>query len=84
MPAKLPLPRGWKRRVRSSVLHILAVGQHAATCSIRRRRDLRLLGMAPGPAGLVKDEWFPGAYRWGCRLRVPVANQGVPQSLPNW
>ena len=23
MPPKLPLPRGWKRRVRSSVLHIL-------------------------------------------------------------
>ena len=28
MPAKLPLPRGRKRRVRSSVLHILAVGHH--------------------------------------------------------
>ena len=22
MPPKLPLPRGWKRRVRSSVLHV--------------------------------------------------------------
>ena len=26
MAPKLPLPRGWKRRVRSSVLHILALG----------------------------------------------------------
>ncbi len=25
MPPKLPLPRGWKRRVRSSVVHILAL-----------------------------------------------------------
>ena len=25
MPPKLPLPRGWKRRVRSSVLRILAL-----------------------------------------------------------
>ncbi len=37
MHRKIPLPRGWKRRVRSSVLHILAVGHHAATCPIRRR-----------------------------------------------
>ncbi len=28
MPPKLPLPRGWKRRVRSSVLHILALGHY--------------------------------------------------------
>ncbi len=26
MAYKLPLPRGWKRRVRSSVIHILALG----------------------------------------------------------
>ena len=26
MHHKIPLPRGWKRRVRSSVLHILALG----------------------------------------------------------
>jgi hypothetical protein len=25
---KIPLPRGWKRRVHSAVLHILAPGHH--------------------------------------------------------
>ncbi len=28
MAPKLPLPRGWKRRVRSSVLHILALSHY--------------------------------------------------------
>ena len=28
MPPKLPLPRGWKRRIRSFVLHVLALGHH--------------------------------------------------------
>ncbi len=31
MPPKLPLPRGWKRRVRSSVLHILALSHYTFT-----------------------------------------------------
>jgi len=30
MPPKLPLPRGWKRRVQSSVLHILALSQYTS------------------------------------------------------
>ncbi len=29
MVYKLPLPRGWKHRVRSSVLHILALEYHS-------------------------------------------------------
>ena len=29
MSPKLPLPRGWKRRVRSAVLHILALGHYS-------------------------------------------------------
>ncbi len=29
MPPKLPLPRGWKHRVRSSVLHILALSHYS-------------------------------------------------------
>ena len=28
MPPKLPLPRGWKRRVRSSVLHMLVLSHY--------------------------------------------------------
>ncbi len=39
MAPKLPLPRGWKRRVRSSVLHILAVGHY----SVRPGQDSHLL-----------------------------------------
>ena len=31
MPLKLPLPHGWKRRVRSSVLHILDLGHYSFT-----------------------------------------------------
>ncbi len=34
MPPKLPLPRGWKRRVRSSVLHILALGLPDSTVNV--------------------------------------------------
>ncbi len=36
MTAKLPLPRGWKRRVRSSVLHILALGHYGFTVLLAR------------------------------------------------
>ncbi len=31
MTPKLPLPRGWKRHVRSSVLHILALSHYTFT-----------------------------------------------------
>ena len=31
MAPKLPLPRGWKHRVRSSVLHILALSHYTFT-----------------------------------------------------
>ncbi len=33
MNHKIPLPRGWKRRVRSSVLHILALSHYTCTSS---------------------------------------------------
>ena len=33
---KLPLPRGWKRRVRSSVLHILALSHYTYTSLLAR------------------------------------------------
>jgi len=36
MPPKLPLPRGWKRRVRSSVLHILALSHYTFTVLLAR------------------------------------------------
>ncbi len=36
MAPKLPLPRGWKRRVRSSVLHILALSHYTFTAMLAR------------------------------------------------
>ena len=36
MPPKLPLPRSWKRRVRSSVLHILALSHYTCTALLAR------------------------------------------------
>ena len=36
MPPKLPLPRGWKCRVRSSALHILALSHYIFTALLAR------------------------------------------------
>ena len=36
MHRKMPLPRGWKRRVRSSVLHILALSHYTFTALLAR------------------------------------------------
>ncbi len=41
MPPKLPLPRGWKRRVRSSVLHILALSHYTFTAMPARAANQR-------------------------------------------
>ncbi len=47
MHHKIPLPRGWKRRVRSSVLHILALSHYTFTALLAkaaqsRNRQVRL------------------------------------------
>ncbi len=47
MPPKLPLPRGWKHRVRSSVLHILALSHYTFTvllarAALSKNRQVRL------------------------------------------
>ncbi len=47
MAPKLPLPRGWKRRVRSSVLHILALSHYTLTAllakaALSKNRQVRL------------------------------------------
>jgi len=52
MAPKLPLPRGWKRRVRSSVLHILALSHYTFTALLAkaaqsRNRQVRLPGQQP-------------------------------------
>ena len=36
MPPKLPLPRGWQRRLRSAVLHISAPGTTACPHQLER------------------------------------------------
>ena len=47
MHRKIPLPRGWKRRVRSSVLHILALSHYTFTAllakaALSKNRQVRL------------------------------------------
>ena len=47
MTPKLPLPRGWKHRVRSSVLHILALSHYSFTvllarAALSKNRQVRL------------------------------------------
>jgi hypothetical protein len=44
MPPKLPLPRGWKRRVRSAVLHILALGTTACPHQLEPRARRSVAG----------------------------------------
>ena len=52
MHPKLPLPRGWKDRVRSSVLHILALSHYTFTALLAR-------------AAQSKNRQFWGVqYRW--------------------
>ncbi len=41
MNHKIPLPRGWKRRVRSSVLHILALSHYTFTAMLARAANQR-------------------------------------------
>ncbi len=41
MAPKLPLPRGWKHRVRSSVLHILALSHYTFTAMVARASNDR-------------------------------------------
>ena len=41
MHRKMLLPRGWKRRVRSSVLHILALSHYAFTAMVARASNDR-------------------------------------------
>ncbi len=41
MPPKLPLPRGWKQRVRSSILHILALSHYTFIVLVARAANDR-------------------------------------------
>ena len=43
MDRKIPLPRGWKRRVRSSVLHIPALSHYTLTVLVARAANERTL-----------------------------------------
>ncbi len=41
MDRKIPLPRGWKRRVKSSILHILALSHYTFTAMVARASNDR-------------------------------------------
>ncbi len=56
MPPKLPLPRGWKHRVRSSVFHILALSHYTVELTpieIRRERWTPMWTQGSGAIGRV-------------------------------
>ncbi len=44
MPRKLPLPRGWNRRAKSVILHILALSHYAFTAMVARAANERKSG----------------------------------------
>ena len=41
MSPKFPLPRGWKRRAKSAILHILALSHYAFTALVARAANER-------------------------------------------
>ena len=53
MPRKMPLPRGWKHRVRSSVLHILALSQYTLHLNLSEFDDRHAVLQASNIAGPV-------------------------------
>ena len=70
MPPKIPIPRGWNRRAKSAILHILALSHYTFTAMVRReavRRELAFFmcwynGHRPhGPLGVrTPDEVYGG------------------------
>ena len=60
MTPKLPLPRGWKDRVRSSVLHILALSHNEFTAllaktALSKNRQVQVLIVL-----LSRSHWLLG------------------------
>ncbi len=53
MTPKLPLPRGWKRRGRSSVLHILALSHYTCTVAINVLNSMKNLSIRGRPKSVV-------------------------------
>ncbi len=41
MPRQIPLPRGWNRRVKSSILHVLALSHYTFTALLARAMNER-------------------------------------------
>ena len=91
MHRKIPLPRGWKRRVRSSVLHILAHADFQPArfddpCavlqasrivgSLHRRHESALAGMSRP----VEPVILPALSRvlWGLRCLTHMWNASFP------
>ncbi len=63
MHRKMPLPRGWKRRVRSALVHILALSHYTfpallAKAALSKNRQIRLpwASMAASPSSRGSSE----------------------------
>ena len=85
MARKLPLPRGWKRRVKSSVIHVLALSHYtgsgmsapgvAVTSRAPSLASRHFVPVAtPQPARFDDERAFSSASR----IVGPVQSPGVP------
>ena len=84
MAPKLPLPRGWKRRVRSSVLHILALGHYhlleQRTFARRTWPTSPPLWRPRVPRGGSKEQPSRTSSEPACRPRVHAGWPSTPQA----
>ena len=74
MPPTLPLPRGWKRRVRSSVLHILALGHH----HLLEQRTFSRRTWTGTPVITPRDRSAPKTDVRGSRRRIDASSSSAP------
>ena len=79
MHRKVPLPRGWKRRVRSSVLHILALGLLDSTINVPSSWRPDSLDQFTGrrkvaPNADAKRAWIAKPENGSSRIGGPVVH----------
>ena len=77
MHPKLPLPRGWKRRVRSSVLHILTLSHGAVPASALSKAKTMRAGRAQGSGLRINAQLIDalsGYHVWADRFDEPLVD----------
>ena len=83
MPRPIPLPRGWNRRVKSSILHVLAFSHYTFTASVARAANDRscrttrfLASSGEDNRARERAEAWPS---WSC----PFAQRGRREGFPH-